>query len=291
MRPHRIPERPPKPLRAGRIALLAAMAGALLAAASAGAETAPVPTLAVEDSLPVPRIELREVEVRARRATLDEILDRIVRGEARRDSLIHDIVYDFYARAWERQPGRESPRKTLLDQVSRVYKQQPDKRREIFLRRVGSPKVQVRSGPGMREELIKFAFDPRLRRFYRFQILGRDIVGGHVIYRLSFAPKSPFFRLPEGRLWVDTNEFVILREEFWYCGVSPAPLIFKSLDDCVVERTRVDGRYWVLSRVLARVTFTFAVFGIPPQGDLAMSFGNYRINRGIDPAIFTGAHD
>ncbi|HVP39685.1 MAG TPA: hypothetical protein VMS93_10945 [Candidatus Saccharimonadales bacterium] len=252
----------------------------------AAAQPVPPPTLAVEDTLPVPRITLREVEVRARRLSLDDILDLIVAGEARRDSLIQDQVYDCYARVIARHPGRTDSTITLVEQQSRVYQARPDRMREVLVRRTGKQNIQISADRSMREEIIGFAFDPRLRKLYRFRILGRDIVGGHVIYRLDFEPRSDLYRLPSGRLWVDTNEFVIVREEFWYRGVSPAPLVFRSLDDCVVERGRVDGGHWAITRILARASFTFSIAGIPPQGDLVLVFDNYRVNRGIDPAVF-----
>src|SRR5207247_1924541 len=86
----------------------------------------PPATLAREDTLPVPKVRLREVEIRARRASLEEILDRIAAGEARRDSLMHDQVYDLYARIIARYPGKNPPQKTLAEQVTRVYRERPD---------------------------------------------------------------------------------------------------------------------------------------------------------------------
>jgi hypothetical protein len=294
----RLPRFAPAPaLRRLRLALGAAVALATLAGAAAPVRPAPVgpdeapgpvppATLAVEDTLPAPRVTLRELEVRARRASLDEILDMIVAGEARRDSLVQDQVYDCYARIVARRPGRADSVSTLMEQVSRVYQARPDRMREVVVRRSGRQNVQVSADRSMREEIISFAFHPGLRKLYRFRILGRDAAGGHLIYRLAFEPRSALYNLPEGRLWVDTNEFVIVREEFWYRGVSPAPLFFKSLDNCVVERALVDGRHWGISRILARASFTIPVGGIPPQGDMILVFSNHRINKGIDPAIF-----
>ncbi|MBI5838216.1 MAG: hypothetical protein HZB25_13335 [Candidatus Eisenbacteria bacterium] len=280
----------------GRLGLLALLACSVPVPA-APAETPgpqdtpagpPPATLALEDTLPTPRITLREVEVKARRMSLDDILDRIAAGEARRDSLLQDQVYDLYARVVARHPGRQDSVLTIMEQVSRIYQERPDRMREVVLRRSGSNNVQVRADRSMSEQIIQFAFDPRLRRMYRFEILGRDIVGGHVIYRISFEPRSALYPLPSGRMWVNTNEFVIVREEFWYRGTSPAPLFFKSLDNCVVERVRVDGQYWVIGRILARASFTLPIAGIPPQGDLVMTLSNYRINRGIEPSVFAG---
>jgi len=58
----------------------------------------------------------------------------------------------------------------------------------------------------------------------------------------------------------------------------------------VVERGREEGGYWVIRRIVARASFTSALrlVGVPPQGDMVITFQNYRINRGIEPGIFTG---
>ena len=63
--------------------LLPALPAVLLAAAV----SPPGPTLAIEDTM---HTEVPEVVVRAPRVTLAEILDRVARGEARRDSQLVD---------------------------------------------------------------------------------------------------------------------------------------------------------------------------------------------------------
>ena len=60
---------------------------ALWLALAATAPASPGPTLAREDTL---HTEVPEVLVRAPRVTLAEILDRVARGEARRESLLTD---------------------------------------------------------------------------------------------------------------------------------------------------------------------------------------------------------
>jgi hypothetical protein len=157
--------------------------------------------------------------------------------------------------------------------------------------------VRVNVDSNMSEQFVAFAFDPKTRSRFRFQIEERTIIGDQVIYVISFAPKSPLDVLPKGRVWVNTNDFVILREEFSYRDRSPAPLFMESLDSCVLERTRVDGRYWVLSRVLARVTLTdpvrlmgkIARAKIPKVADFAISWKDWIINGDIPDSLFAPA--
>ena len=56
------------------------------------------PTLAEEDTIPIPSALLPVFEVTASRVTLDEILRRVAEGEARRDSLMVDQSYTLSAR-------------------------------------------------------------------------------------------------------------------------------------------------------------------------------------------------
>src|SRR5690349_15180215 len=87
------------------------------------------PTLAIEDTM---HTDVPLVLVRAPRVTLDEILDRVARGEARRDSLMKDQTFLSTARV-VRTDGRDGPT-VLVETVSRVYKKRPGHVRSIRLR-------------------------------------------------------------------------------------------------------------------------------------------------------------
>jgi hypothetical protein len=249
----------------------------------------PGPTVAVEDTL---YTEVPEVLVRAPRVTLDEILDRVARGEARRESLIVDQSFTAAVRLMRdvKSGGRE-PR-LVEETVWKVYRKQPDRVRSVVLRRrEGRPSrgaranVDVNFQPDMGEEVVNFAFRPDARDRFRYRIVGRDLVGNHLIYRIEFEPRSaldPF--APSGLVWVDTNDFVIVREEVRF-ERSPVPLVLKSIDRMVVERERVHG-HWVLSRVLMRVELTLPVPTLGKSFDLTMQFHDYRINAGLADSIF-----
>lgn len=157
--------------------------------------------------------------------------------------------------------------------------------------------VSVNVDSDMSEQFVAFAFDPKTRSRFHFRIEDRKIIGDQVVYVIAFSPKSPLDVLPSGRAWVNTNDFVILREEFSYRDRSPAPLFMESLDSCVLERTRIDGRYWVLSRVLARVTLTDPVrwmgkltrTKVPKVADFAIRWDDWIINGDIPDSLFLPA--
>src|SRR5262245_3928409 len=214
------------------------------------------PTLAVEDTM---RTELPEVLVRATRITLHEILDRIGRGERQRDSLIVDQSFLATFRVVKRNE-KTGESQMLSETVAQVYKKRPDKVRSFVLRRTDAPSkddsnVEISFRPDMSEEIVNFAFRPEARRQFKYRILGRDIVGDHLIYRIEFEPKSHLDpSLPMGTVWVDTKDYVIVRQEITFLR-SPVPILIKGMDRMVIERERV-GPHWVLRRVLIRARTT-----------------------------------
>jgi hypothetical protein len=264
----------------------------VLAVVLAAALAPPGPTLAIEDTM---HVTVGEVLVRAARVTLAEILDRVARGEARRDSLLRDQEFVATVRvvAHADEPGH-SP-ELMSETVYRVYKKRPDKSRAVVLRRYEAhpPKdkgahagAEVRFGPSMSEEIVNFAFQPAARRDYRYHIAGRDIVGGHVVYRLAFEPRSlltPGY--PSGLVWVDTNDFVIVRQEVTFAR-SPVPLLLERINRLVIERAQIAG-HWLLKRVLVRMTATLPLPRVGRSFDMALQFDDYALNTGLDDSLFT----
>lgn len=271
--------------------LLAALAPAAVPAGNPAPGSASGPTMAVEDTM---HTSVPEVLIRAPRVTLDEILDRVARGEARRDSLMNDQSFLFTARVI-RNDGKEGP-EPLVENVSRVYKKRPGRVRSIKLREwekkpdkkdKDDKSVSVNFRGDMSEEIVNFAFRPEARRDYKYRIVGRDVVGNHLIYRIEFEPKSLLDPgMPSGLVWVDTNEFVIVRQEVRF-DRSPVPILLKGVRRMVIERHHV-GSYWVLGRVLMRAEMTVPIPKFGRSFDFAMAFDQYRINEGIPDSMFVG---
>lgn len=263
----------------------------LLAIVLAAALAPPGPTLAVEDTM---HTAVGEVLVRAPRVTLGEILDRVARGEARRESLLTDQTFLATARVVAHADERNRTPELMSETVFRVYRKRPDKSRAVVLRRYQAhppkdkrprAKVEVRFGPDMSEEIVNFAFRPEARRDYRYHIVGRDIVGGHVVYRIAFEPRSLLTPgEPSGLVWVDTNDFVIVRQEVSF-GRSPIPLFLERIDRLVIERTQVGG-HWLLKRVLVRATATLPLPRLGRSFDLGLQLDDYALNTGLDDALF-----
>lgn len=246
------------------------------------------PTLAIEDTL---HTAVPEVLVRAPRVTLAEILDRVAGGEARRESLLTDQTFTAVVRLVRQGAGRQPPR-LVEESVWRVYRKRPGRVRSILLRRRGAdergPDSEVRFQRGMDEQIVNFAFRPQARRDYRYRIVGRDVIGDHVVYRVAFEPRFPFHAFePSGLVWIDTNEFVIARQELRFPR-SPVPLVIRGIERVVIERQKVDG-HWVLGRVLLRARTTVPMPRLGRWFDFAIQYRDYALNTGLDDAVFEAA--
>src|SRR2546427_701797 len=179
------------------------MATALAATLVTLAQTAPArsgPTLAREDTL---HTEVPEVLVAAPRVTLDEILDRVAHGEARRESLLTDQAFTATFRIVRERTGM-TDQALISETIARVYKKRPDHVRSVLLKHWEDKpdkgeSVELSFRPDMGERIVNFAFRPQARRDFRYHIVGRDVAGGHLIYRLAFEPRSPLdLSLPSG---------------------------------------------------------------------------------------------
>jgi len=263
----------------------------LLAALGAPAPNAAGPTLAVEDTM---HTEVPEVLVRAPRVTLDEILDRVARGEARRESLLTDQNFRVAMRVIRNVTGSGDPR-LVEESVWRVYRKRPDKVRAVLLRRVqperkkrgANSDFNVDFSPGMGEEIVHFAFQPEMRKRFRYRLEGRDLVGDHLIYRVSFEPRSLLTGAPSGQVWIDTNDFVIVREEVFF-RQSPVPLVLKRVHRMIVERRRAADT-WVLGRVLLRAEMTLPFPVVGNSFDMTLVYDDYALNAGLPDSLFVDA--
>lgn len=260
----------------------------LLLALAPGAR-AEGPVVAIEDTM---RTEVSEVLVRAPRVTLDEILDRVARGEARRDSMIRDQSFTATMRVLRNTAGKGKP-ELFAETVSKVYRKKPNLVRTVVLRQYTLKPSKDGKGdgidadfsPGMGEEIVNFAFRPENRRNFRFRIEDRKLLGDHLLYTLAFEPRSALaVHEPRGRVWVDTKDYVIVRQELAF-KQSPVPLVLKSIPHMVIERARA-GDFWVFSRALVRMEMTVPIPRFGRSFDFGIAFNDYATNVGLPDSLF-----
>jgi len=182
----------------------------------------------------------------------------------------------------------------FVENVSKVYKKKPDMLRTVPLRQYmehpdkgDQNDIDADFSPNMGEEIVNFAFRPENRKNYRFSIEDRKLLGDHLVYTLAFEPRSALAVFePAGRVWVDTKEFVIVRQEIEF-RQSPVPLFLKDIKHMVVERARA-GDFWVLSRVMVRMELTVPIPKIGRSFDFAMALSDYTVNSGLPDSLFAG---
>ena len=247
------------------------------------------PALAVEDTM---HTDVEPVLVRAPRVTLDEILNRVARGETRRDSLLQDQSFTATMRVMRNTAGKGTP-ELFAETVSKVYRKKPNLVRTVRLRHYEryadrdstDQAIESEFSPSMGEGLVTFAFRPENRRNYRFRIEDRKLLGDHILYTLRFEPRSALaVHEPSGRVWVDTKDYVIVRQELEF-RQSPVPLFLKSIRHMVVERERA-GDFWVMSRALVRMELTIPVPRFGRSFDFGMAFTDYQVNAGLRDSLF-----
>ena len=249
------------------------------------------PTLAKEDTM---RTDVSTVLVKAPRVTLEEILDRVARGEVRRDSLMRDQSFTATLRVMRDSEGKKGP-VLFVESVNKVYKKKPDMLRTVELRHYEEKPdkggddndLDDDFSPGMGEEIVNFAFRPANRKNFKFTIEDRKLLGDHLLYTLAFEPRSALAVFePSGRVWVDTKDFVILRQEIDF-RQSPVPLFLKDIKHLVVERERA-GEFWVLSRVMVRMELSVPIPRFGRSFDFAMALSDYTVNTDLPDSLFAG---
>ena len=99
---------------------------------------------------------------------------------------------------------------------------------------------------------------------FDFELLGRSIEVDHVIFEIGFTPKSDFKPLPAGTIFIDTNDYRIIHEEFRFVQ-NPFPLLLKDITHMSRHWERLPTGEWVFTRVLAQVELRGGFFGMMPD--------------------------
>ena len=280
----------------------------LLVANTAAARNGSQPILATEDSLR--QFSLPEtILVRSPRVPLLDIIRKAQEGEKHKFDGVNSMAYTRVVKVLV-EFTTAKPRTEVEENVTRVYYQAPGRWREVELRQNefvieadGSrhPKDEKAKGGGTINVEVDDGEDenPRdggrtlsqlpdyLERLdrYDFQILHRSLRPDQVVYEIGFQPKSDFEILPDGRMWILTRGYQIVREELHFKQL-PMPGILKSVDLVTREWQEVDGR-WVEKRITARAELGLPkLFRAPSAIEASVTFQDYLFNPVLDPALF-----
>jgi hypothetical protein len=285
----------------GRGILTLAGALGLLFPGPAGS-AAPQSPGAPPDSLPT--YEIREpVEVTTTEQTLREIIQRSVEGEKTKLAGHRDMTYNAVVRSiliWE------GKRREIMDEVYLVYEDdrglqkrvQLTKEKQVFDFREGTwtprtEKDEEESGVRVEAEasdrgagLARLPFFLEDQEEYDFKLLERRLEDDHVLFKIAFRPRSRFKPLPSGTVYVDTQAYRIVHEEFTF-EQNPAPLLLKDVRGVSRQWQKLPGGEWVVSRILGEVELHGGWTGmIPDRVEFSILLDDYRFDLGYDERRF-----
>jgi hypothetical protein len=135
-------------------------------------------------------------------------------------------------------------------------------------------------------DLARLPFFLRNQEDFDFHLLKRTLEEDHVIFKIAFRPRSPFKPLPSGTVYIDTNDFRVVHEEFTF-EENPVPVLLKGVRRISRQWTELPGGQWVVSRIMGDFDLRGSWLGfIPDEVEVAVVFNDYRFDQGYDPRRF-----
>ncbi len=130
------------------------------------------------------------------------------------------------------------------------------------------------------EKVFTLPLDINLNKDYAYDYVGRDKVGEYDCHVLEFKPIDRSRNLYEGRAWIETRTFALVKTSTVQTLLTP-PIISNDEKDYFAPVAGPDGStYWLLSRLEGQQILTLAGQNLVLLREI--DFKNFRIN---DPAF------
>lgn len=254
------------------------------------------------DSLPTYVIP-EPVEITTTKLTLREIIQRSVEGEKTKLAGHRDMTYNAVLRSILTWEGK---RREIEDEVYLVYEDDQGLEKRVRLTKsktvedfqdgAWTPRSEkdedeshVRVEAEASDEganLSRLPFFLKDQEEYDFELLERRLEEDHVLFKIAFRPRSRFKPLPSGTVYVDTNAYRIVHEEFSF-EENPAPLILKDIRGVSRHWRKLPGGEWVVSRILGELDLRGGWMGvIPSRVEFSLVLDDYRFDQGYDERRF-----
>jgi hypothetical protein len=238
-------------------------------------------------------------EVSTKPLTLREIIARCVEGEKRKLSGHNDMTYTMTVRVvvnWKKK-------KEIRDVVTRIYADDTGFSRGVLLgesvrnfkledgewvldEEKGDEKSPVRVESDGHSDFADLPFFLEEQKEFDFELLDRTVEVDHVIFKIGFKPKSSFKALPSGIVFVDTDDYRIIHEEFTF-DQNPFPLFLKDVGRFSRHWEELPGGEWVFTRVMMEVDLRGGWFGkIPDRAAVAVFRDDFSFDEGYDSRTF-----
>lgn len=233
--------------------------------------------------------------------SLPEIIARCVEGEKTKLAGHRDMTFTGTVRVistWKKKRlvvdtaflGYEDDagfaKVVRLGERLRTYKRQGEEWVYDKDEEQGEIEVGVESGEGS-EGLAQLPFFLEDQGEYTFTLLERVLEGDHVIFKIAFRPRTDFKPLPSGTVYVDTDAYRIIHEEFTFDVQNPMPLLLKEVRRVTREWRELPTGEWVVAAIRADAELRGGWFGaVPKQIELGLAIEDYRFDQGYDEARF-----
>jgi hypothetical protein len=270
---------------AARLWPLALLAGAL---AELPAPAAAQPSMGTTDT----------THVQTKPITLREIIERCIQGERTKLAGHRDLTCTMTERvivAWD-------DRKDIHEMVQCVYMDSTgfsrivdlgERKRQYVLRDstwVEAPDetkvvIEIEVGEGY-SDFANLPFFLEDVHDYDFELVGRTIEVDHVIFEIAFEPKSPFKALPSGTVFVDTNAYRIIHEEFRF-DTNPFPLFLKDVKRISRHWEQLPTGEWVYTKMYGEFELRTGMLKFMPKSvTMAMVRDDFVFDAGYDAKRF-----
>lgn len=235
----------------------------------------------------------------AKPLTLQEIIARCMQGEKTKLAGHHDMTYTMTERAIVRWKDK----KEIHELVHRVYGDSTGFSRIVEVAERES-QFELRDGkwtPASKDDALEFRAKVTAGEYsdfanlpffledaheYDFELLDRTLEVDHVIFKIGFKPKSPFKALPSGVVYVDTNRYRIIHEEFRF-DTNPFPLLVKDVKRVSRQWQELPGGEWVFTKILAEVEMRTGLLRFMPHSvSVAVLRDGFSFDTGYDVAMF-----
>ena len=237
--------------------------------------------------------------VTARPLTLREIIARCVQGERTRLAGHENMTYTLTVRTvtlWKK-------RKEVRDIVHRMYADAKGFARTVQLGESirkfkledgawvvdtddSNKKARVRVESDGYSDFVEMPFFLEEQQEFDFELLERTVEVDHVIFKIAFKPKSDFKPLPAGIVYVDTDAYRIIHEEFEF-ETNPFPMFVKDIGRISRQWEQLPGGQWLFTKIMMEVQLRGGWTGfMPEQVGIALYRDNFEFDTGYDARVF-----
>ncbi len=231
-----------------------------------------------------PTYRMPTVDVEGDRLTLAELIELAARRVDESSELDIPHRYTRHVRVVMMGASGEPQRrkKTVVESVSRIETGPGRSRRDIRIwDRVetfrGDSLVKVETDRKAAE-----AYDAQFEGYrnlpfavrgglFEYEILDRRPIGDRALLRIAYKPAVRFSSLPSGEAWLDTRDFVVLRQTGSITNNVPMPMFIHQIEAFRLGRTRY-GPLWLEDDFYLKVRLRMTALGLPETVEMRIRF-------------------